>query len=103
MPTRVLVQQSYLLTGGLIGVLADLMRELASLMANEAPRTITYADCQKATEYVSHAGSPHIMAFQNAGVDDACVPPAALGQAYAHVLQSNAASVPVRKKSGVKQ
>lgn len=96
--TRVLTQQSYLLTGGLVGVLADFMRELACVMANEAPRTITYADCQKAIEYVSHAGSPHQLAFQDSGIDDAGVAPAALKQAYVHVLTSNMASVPVRKK-----
>jgi hypothetical protein len=102
-PTRVLVQQSYLLTGGLIGVLADFMRELASLMANEAPRAILYADCQKALENVSHAGSPHRLAFEDSGIDDAGVELAALRQAYVHVLTSNATSIPVRKKSGDKQ
>jgi hypothetical protein len=100
---RVLTQQSYLLTGGLIGVLADFMRELASLMANEAPRPITYADCQKAVEDVSHAGSPHRLAFQDSAIEDVDVEPIALKQAYVHVLTSNAASVPVRKKSGEKQ
>ncbi|WP_330165506.1 TniB family NTP-binding protein [Burkholderia sp. 9779_493] len=100
---QVLTQQSYLLTGGLIGVLADFMRELASSMANEAPRAITYADCQRANEYVSHAGSPHRLAFQDSGIDGAGVEPAALKQAYVHVLTSNSASVPVRKKSGDKQ
>ncbi|MGF6902584.1 TniB family NTP-binding protein [Paraburkholderia sp. GAS348] len=102
-PTRVLTQQSYLLTGGLVGVLADFVRELASCMANEAPRAITYADCRKAAGYVSHAGSPHRLAFQDSDVDDAGVEPAALKQAYVHVLTSNATSVPVRKKSGGKQ
>jgi hypothetical protein len=102
-PPRVLTQQCYLLTGGLIGVLADFMRELAIVMKNEAPRAITYADCQKATESVNHAGSPHRLAFQDAGIDGAGVEPAALKQAYVHVLNSNSASVPVRKKSGDKQ
>ncbi|MGU7841435.1 TniB family NTP-binding protein [Burkholderia thailandensis] len=102
-PPRVLMQQSYLLTGGLIGVLADFMRELASLLAKEAPRAITYADCQKVTEYVSHAGSPHRLAFQDSGIDGPGVDPAALKQAYVHVLKSNATSIPVRKKSGDKQ
>lgn len=99
---RVLTQQSYLLTGGLIGVLADFMRELARLMANQAPRPITYADCQKATEEVSHAGSPHRLAFFDSGIEDVNVEPIALKQAYVHVLNSNKASVPVRKKSGDK-
>lgn len=96
-PGRVLVQQSYLLTGGLIGVLADFMRELARQVASDAPRALTYADCRAALEDVSHAGSPHLLAFQDGG-EDSEVPPAALKQAYVHVLQSNAASVPVRKK-----
>ena len=100
---RVLTQQSYLLTGGLIGVLADFMRELASLMANQTPRAITYADCQKAIEDVSHAGSPHRLAFLDSGIEDVDVEPMALRQAYVHVLTSNTASVPVHKKSGVKQ
>ena len=100
---RVLTQQSYLLTGGLIGVLADFMRELAKLMAYQTPRAITYADCQKALEDVNHAGSPHRLAFRDSGIDDVDVEPAALKQAYVHVLTSNLASVPVRKKSGVKQ
>jgi hypothetical protein len=99
----VLTHQSYLLTGGLIGVLADFMRELASLMAHEAPRAITYADCQKATESVNHAGSPHRRAFQDSGMDDAGVEPAALKQAYVHVMTTNGAFPPVRKKSGDKQ
>lgn len=102
-PPRVLTQQSYLLTGGLIGVLADFMRELASVMTNEAPRAITYADCQRATGYVSHAGSPHKLPFQDSGIDNAGVEPTALKQAYVHVLTSNAASVPVRKTLRDKQ
>jgi adenylate kinase family enzyme len=102
-PIRVLTQQSYLLTGGLIGVLADFMRELARLMADQAPRAITYADCQKALEDVSHAGSPHQLAFLDSGIKDVGVELLAMKQAYVHVLTSNTTSVPVRKKSGDKQ
>jgi Bacterial TniB protein len=102
-PNRVLTQQCYLLTGGLIGVLAHFMRELARAVKSEAPRAITYADCQKATQSISHAGSPHRLAFQDSGIDEGSVEPAALKQAYVHVLQTNAASVPIRKKSGAKQ
>ena len=101
-PPRVLTQQSYLLTGGLIGVLADFMRELARSMANETPRLITYADCQKAIEDVSHAGSPHRLAFQDSDTEDVGVEPIALKQAYIHVLTSNTASIPIRKKTGDK-
>lgn len=103
-PPRVLIQQSYLLTGGLVGVLADFMRELARRVANDAPRALTYADCQMVLDEVSHAGSPHQLAFQAPadiavqGGEDVDVSLAALRQAYVHVLTSNATSVPVRKK-----
>ncbi len=97
---RTVTEQSYLLTGGLIGVLAHLMRELASLMADEPPRPITYEDCCAAAASVNHAGSPHILAFEDPCIDDAIVESAALKQAYAYVLTNNRASVPVRKKSG---
>jgi hypothetical protein len=108
-PPRVLIQQSYLLTGGLIGVLADFMRELAKQASLGSPRELTFADCQVVLDEVSHAGSPHQLAFQGTGmsIDDSGtsesvdVSPAALKQAYVHVLTSNSASVPVRKKSGV--
>lgn len=99
---RVLTQQSYLLTGGLIGVLAYFMRGLARSIANAAPRSITYADCQKALEEVSHAGSPHKLSFEDSGAVDIDVETAALKQAYVHVMTRNAASIPVRKKSGSK-
>jgi len=97
-PPRVLTQQSYLLTGGLIGKLADFMRELARLMENQIPRGIVYTDCQKALEEVSHAGSPHQLAFQDSGIDDVDVAPIILRQAYVHVLTRNAVPVPIRKK-----
>ena len=97
-PARALVQQSYLLTGGLIGVLADFMRELARQVAHEAPRALSYADCQRASGEVSHAGSPHQLSFQ-VGQDSAGdVSLEALRQAYVHVLTSNAAPVPVRNR-----
>jgi hypothetical protein len=105
-PPRVLIQQSYLLTGGLIGVLSDFMRELARRVADDAPRTLNYSDCQMVLDEVSHAGSPHQLAFQDsAGIADeesVDVSMAALKQAYVHVLTSNSTSVPVRKKSGDK-
>ncbi|MBB2998284.1 hypothetical protein FHX57_000597 [Paraburkholderia tropica] len=101
--TRVLTQQCYLLTGGLIGVLDDFMRELARTMKGNTPRHITYTDCQTARKKVTHHGSPNFPAFQDSDDKDADVEPAALKQAYVYVLQSNAASVPVRKKSGDKQ
>lgn len=100
-PPRVLTQQCYLLTGGLIGVLADFMRELANTAANDRPRAMTYADCQRACAQVSHAGSPHRPAFQDSDLNDTSVAPAALKQAFVQVLKSNSGDVPVRRKSGV--
>ncbi|WP_250519862.1 TniB family NTP-binding protein [Caballeronia sp. NCTM1] len=98
MPLRVLTQQTYLLTGGLVGVLADFMKELASRLAHEAPRPVTYADCTLvAREHVSHAGSPHYLSFLDGGLESN-VEPAALRQAYVHVLNNNAEAVPVRRK-----
>jgi hypothetical protein len=102
-PTLVMRQQCYLLTGGLIGLTADFMHELARVMKSDAPRSVTYADCQKARDEVEHAGSPHRLAFQDAEMDAAGVEPIVLKQAYVHVLTSNSASVPLRKKSGDKK
>lgn len=99
---RVLIQQSYLLTGGLIGVLSDFMVGLAVQAGKSASRALTYADCQEALKEVCHSGSPHQLPFQGSGVENIDVPLAAMKQAYVHVLTSNSASVPVRKKSGDK-
>ncbi|MFZ4287712.1 TniB family NTP-binding protein [Variovorax sp. HJSM1_2] len=101
-PPRVLTQQTYLLTGGLIGVLSDFMRELARRVTRDAPRAVTYTDCQMVLEEVSHAGSPHLLAFQDSAAEDMDVPAAALKQAYVHVLTTNSTQVPMRKKSGGK-
>jgi hypothetical protein len=102
-PARVLTEQSYLLTAGLIGVLADFMRELATLMANEAPRAVTYADCCQASGYVNHAGSPNRLAFRDSAIGDSGVEPAVLKLAYVYALTTNATAVPIRKKSGDNQ
>lgn len=102
-PPRVLTEQSYLLSGGLIGVLADFMRELAGLMENEAPRPITYLDCMRVLQEVSHAGSPHRLAFQDSSTTVPAVEPTALKLAYVHVLSSNTMSVPIGKKEGAIQ
>jgi hypothetical protein len=100
---RILMEQSFLLTGGLVGVLADFMRELAALLRNDAPRPVTHSDCVRAVEEVCHAGSPHRLAFQNSATDSSKVEPAVLRLAYIHVLRSNFMPVPMRKKEGVKK
>ena len=107
-PPRVLTQQCYLLTGGLVGMLSDFMKALAKQASYVAPRALTYADCQSALEDVNHAGSPHQLAFQDAAniadEEGNCVDVnlAALKQAYVHVLTNSSTSVPMRKKSGDK-
>ncbi|MYM41910.1 TniB family NTP-binding protein [Duganella qianjiadongensis] len=102
-PSQILTEQSFLLSGGLIGVLADFVRELARLLNNVAPRPVTYLDCVRAVEEVSHAGSPHQLAFQNSAENNADVEPAALTQAYAHVLSRNTMPVTIRKNGGIQQ
>ena len=100
---RILTEQSFLLSGGLIGVLADFMRELARLLKNDSPRPVTYLDCVRVLEEVSHAGSPHRLAFEDPTANNTGVEPAALKQAYAHVLSSNTMFIPMSKKGGVQQ
>lgn len=101
-PPRVLTEQSYLLSGGLVGVLADFVRELACLLKHDSPRPVTYFDCMRALEEVSHAGSPHRLAFQPP-TENMVVEPAALKQAYAYVLSSNTMPVPLGKKESNSQ
>lgn len=102
-PPRILTEQSFLLSGGLVGVLADFVRELARLLKNDAPRPVTYLDCVRAQEEVSHAGSPHRLAFQDPTENNTAVEPAALKQAYVHVLSSNTMSLPIRKNGAAQQ
>ncbi|MYN28934.1 TniB family NTP-binding protein [Duganella levis] len=100
---RILTEQTFLLSGGLVGVLTDFMRELAGLLKKETPRPVTYLDCVRALEEVSHAGSPHKLAFHDSTTNNNKLQPAALTQAYAHVLSSNTMPMPIRKKEGIKQ
>lgn len=100
---RLLTEQSFLLSGGLVGVLADFVRELARLLKDDAPRSVTYLDCVRALEEVSHAGSPHRLAFQDPTANNTTVEPAALKQAYAYVLSSNTMPVPTRKNGTAQQ
>jgi hypothetical protein len=102
-PPRILTEQSFLLSGGLVGVLADFVRELARLLNNDAPRPVTYLDCVRAIEEVSHAGSPHRLGFQDSDENNKAVEPAALKQAYAHVLSRNTMPVPIHKNGGAQQ
>jgi hypothetical protein len=95
LPMPALTYQCYLLTGGLIGVLSRFMQELASQMAYESPRPLTFADCQAAANSIEAAGSRHFRAFANQEATQTDVPPAALHQAFVQVMNDNDLAVPV--------
>lgn len=95
LPARSLTYQCYLLTGGLIGVLSRFMQELASQMAYELPRPLTFADCQAAANAIEAAGSRHFRAFATLDAMQAEVAPAALHQAFVQVMNDNDLAVPL--------
>ncbi|MBS0355503.1 MAG: ATP-binding protein [Proteobacteria bacterium] len=95
LPARVLTYQCYLLTGGLIGVLSRFMQELASQLAYESPRMLTFADCQSAARAIEAAGSRHCRAFERPEEVQADIAPAALHQAFVQVMHDNDLSVPL--------
>jgi hypothetical protein len=96
-----LTWQCYLLSGGLIGVLSRFMQELASQMAYESPRPLTFSDCQAAASAIEAAGSRHFPAFANAEAMQQEVSPAALHQAFVQVMNDNELAVPIlREQAG---
>jgi hypothetical protein len=99
-PAAGLTLQCYLLTGGLIGVLSRFMQELASQMAYESPRPLTFADCQAAANAIEAAGSRQFPAFVNREVMVTEVAPAALHQAFVQVMNDNDLAVPILHGAG---
>lgn len=95
LPDRALTYQCYLLSGGLIGVLSRFMQELASQIAYESPRSLTFADCQAAANGIESAGSRHFRAFESPDTVQDEVAPAALHQAFLQVMHDNDLVVPV--------
>ncbi|WP_430226907.1 ATP-binding protein [Paraburkholderia tropica] len=101
LPAAALTYQCYLLSGGLIGVLGRFMQELASQMANEPPRMLSFADCKAAADTIESAGSPRFPAFENPEASLAEVPAAALHQAFVQVMNDNDLPVPIiRERAG---
>lgn len=101
LPAPALTYQCYLLSAGLIGILSRFMQELASQMAYESPRTLTFVDCQAAANAIEAAGSRHFPAFGNPDAIQSEVAPAALHQAFVQVMNDNDIAVPViRQQSG---
>jgi hypothetical protein len=93
-----LTHQCYLLTGGLIGVLSRFMQELASQMAYQSPRPLTFTDCQAAARCIEAAGSPRIPAFEGPDVVLADIAPALLHQAFVQVMHDNNLAVPLLRE-----
>lgn len=100
LPAPALTFQCYLLTGGLIGVLSRFMQELASQLAYEAPRTVTFADCRAAANAIEAGGSRHFRAFGSSESLHADVAPAALHQAFVQVFNDNDLPVPILHDGG---
>lgn len=95
LPAAALTYQCYLLSGGLVGVLSRFMQELASHIADEAPRVLTFTDCQTAVKGIEVAGSRQFPAFAHPELIQARVAPAALHQAFVQVMHDNDIGVPV--------
>ncbi len=88
MPLQALVIQSYLLSGGLIGVLSHFMQELAEPLEYESPRPLTLQDGHAAACAIEAAGHPDFHAFER--LDGSTIE---LNLAHAHVLETNNMSV----------
>jgi hypothetical protein len=83
-----LVPQCYLLSGGLIGIVSRFMQELATQVAYERPRAITWDDCVLAAAAIQAAGHPDFPAFAKTQV--AAVE---MTTAHAYVLETNGMAV----------
>lgn len=88
LPLSELVAQCGLLSGGLIGVVSRFMQELASQLAKAHPRTLSWADCQRAAQAVESAGHPDFSPFKREFVNLI-----ELHQAHVNVLETNGMSV----------
>lgn len=87
-PINSLVPHCYLLSGGLVGIVSRFMQELASQVAYERPRPLTWDDCRMAAGAIEAAGNPDYPAFARPEV--AAVEMAA---AHAYVLEMNGMAV----------
>lgn len=101
LPASAMTYQTYLASGGLVGILSRFMQELASQMAYEPPRPLTVADCKSAVEAIESAGAPNRRGFDKPEDAHLEVAPAALHQAFVHVMHDNDLAVPVLATGGV--
>ena len=88
-PLEVLVKHTYLLSGGLVGVLSRFVQELAGQLLYEPPRPLTFEDAAQAAQAVESAGRPDCPAFRRMEVT-----PLELSGAHAQVLETNGMSMP---------
>lgn len=89
MTREVMFAQCYLMTGGLVGVLAAFMQTLAEQRLNDGPRTLSWEDCQRAADQVEPAGDPRWLAFHETSVGMTH-----LIRAHAHVFEINEMTLP---------
>lgn len=80
-----LVGHCYLLSGGLIGIVAVFMQELAARAEDMPPGPLSLADCQDVANSIEAAGHPNHPAFANDRITSI-----ELDQAHGYVLESNA-------------
>lgn len=85
-----LVRNTYLLSGGLIGVVAKFMSRLAYELKNREERDISFEDCALSASRIEVAGDSDHPAFQETDV-------AAIKLQAAHTFVLNEASVRYRK------
>jgi hypothetical protein len=88
-PLEVLIKHTYLLSGGLVGVLSRFMQELAGQLVYESPRPLTFEDAAQAAQAVESAGRPDCPAFVRMEVT-----PLELAGAHANVLETNGMGMP---------
>lgn len=79
-----LIGQCYLLSGGLVGVVARFMEELAAIASDGPPRPLGLADCQSAVRVIEVASHPHHPAFVGERIT-----PIELDQTHGYVLEMN--------------
>lgn len=88
LPFQELVEQCYLLTGGLVGILSRFMQELANHMAGKKTRAVTLEDCRNTTKRIKWTGHPDFPPFERSKAT-----PIELNLAHAHVLETASMSV----------
>lgn len=78
-----LIGHCYLLSGGLIGVLARFMEELAANATDIAQRPLCMLDCRNAFKAIESANHPHHLPFINESIT-----PIELDQVHGYVLET---------------